>query len=270
MTQHPQPALVAGYATGGAGLDDATIWAIEAHLETCAGCRAVLARAVDGDTQELLDRVAVGIGAGIAAGPGPAPRRRWQLRRTAFAVRMLPWLAMAVSLVVAAVALDLAVDRAFDRVPSVVLLLAPVVPLLPVAAVWSRRTDPAWELMVSAPRSGLWMLLRRTMAALVAVLPVLAVAGWATGNSPALWLLPCLAFTAGSLALGGLIGVDRAAVVLAAVWAAGVVVPSLVLDRLPVLLTGGSWPIWAALTCVLSALVPIRAADHRHPRVGAS
>lgn len=268
MTHHPQPALIAGYATG-ADQDDATVWAIEAHLETCTDCRAVLAGAVDADTRRLLDRVAEGIGAGITAGPRPLPRRltgRLRLRRTALAVRMLPWLAMATSLILAAVAFDLA----FDRLPSVVLLLAPVAPLLPVAAAWSGRTDPAWELVASAPRSGLGMLLRRTMAALVAVLPVLAAAGWATGNSPAVWLLPCLAFTAGSLALGARIGVDRAAVVLAMVWSAGVVVPSLVLDRLPALLAAGSWPIWAALTCVLSALVLARAADYRRPRVDAS
>jgi hypothetical protein len=163
-----------------------------------------------------------------------------------------------------------AFELAFDHLRSVVLLVAPVAPLLPVVAAWNRRTDPAWELLAAAPRTGLWMLLRRTFAALAAVLPVLAVSGWLTGNAPALWVLPGLAFTAGSLALGGLIGVDRAAVALAAVWSVGVVVPSLVLDRLPVVLTGGSWPVWAALTGVLSALVVARAADHRRLRVGPS
>ncbi|GIJ60983.1 hypothetical protein [Virgisporangium aurantiacum] len=261
---HPTPALIATYATGATGVDDATVWAVEAHLETCRGCRSVLAGAVDGETRNLLDRVADGVGAGIAAGPGPVRRRR--LRRTGFAAQVLPWLAVAAGLMLAAVAFELA----FDHLRSVVLLVAPVAPLLPVVAAWNRRTDPAWELLAAAPRTGLWMLLRRTFAALAAVLPVLAAAGWLTGYSPALWVLPGLAFTAGSLALGGLIGVDRAAVALAGAWAVGVVVPSLVLDRLPVLLTGGSWPAWAALTCVLSALVVARAADHRRLRVGPS
>ena len=240
---HPTTKLIASYATGAAGVDDATVWAVETHLEACPRCRAVLAGALDGDTRMLLDRVADGIGAGIAAGPGPAPRRR--RRRTGF-------------------------ERAFDELPSIVLLVAPVTPLLPVVAAWNRRTDPAWELMAAAPRTGLWMLLRRTSVAVAAVLPVLAAAGWVTGNSPALWLLPGLAFTAGSLALGGLVGVDRAALALAGVWSVGVVVPSLALDRLPVVLSGGSWPIWAALTSVLSALVLARAADHRWLRVGPS
>jgi hypothetical protein len=148
-----------------------------------------------------------------------------------------------------------------------VLLIAPVAPLLPVAAAWSRYTDPVWELMATVPRTGLWLLLRRTFAALAAVVPVLAVAGWMTGHSPALWLLPGLAFVAGSLALGGMVGVDRAALAMVVTWSAGVVVPSLLGDRLPVVLAGESWPGWAVITVALMAVVVVRAADYR--RLGA-
>ncbi|MEN3612272.1 zf-HC2 domain-containing protein [Plantactinospora sp. ZYX-F-223] len=262
MTTHPTPALISRYAAGAVGVDDVTVWAVEAHLESCPGCRALLATAADPGTRDLLDRVADGIAAGIAAGPAPARRRR--LRRTGVAVRVLPWLAMAVGLMLAAVVFE----QTFDNLPSLVLLIAPVAPLLPVAAVWSRRTDPAWELMATVPRTGLWLLLRRTLALLAAVVPVLAVAGWCTGHAPALWLLPCLAFIAGSLALGGLIGVDRAALALAGTWAATVVVPSLSVHRLPVVLEGGSWPGWAATTVALLAVVLVRAADHRRLGVG--
>lgn len=261
---HPTPDLVAAYATGADGIDDATVWAVEAHLETCGDCRAVLARAVDGDTQHLLDRAAHGIDAGIATGPGPARRRRF--RRSAVAVQVLPWLAVAAVLMLTAVLAEVT----FDRLPSLVLLVAPVAPLLPVAAAWNRRTDPAWELMAAAPRTGLWMMLRRTLAALAGVLPVLAVAGWIAGAAPALWLLPGLAFTAGTLALGGLLGIDRAALVLTVGWTAAVVAPSLAAQRLPAVLTGDSWLGWGALTLVLSALVVARAADHRRLRVGPS
>jgi hypothetical protein len=137
-----------------------------------------------------------------------------------------------------------------------------------VAAVWSRRTDPAWELLATMPRAGLWLLLRRTLAVLAVVLPVLAVAGWWTGQSPALWLLPALAFTAGSLALGGLVGVDLAAIALAVTWSAAVVVPSLAGRRLPAILAGDSWPGWAVITVALLAVVLVRAADHRRLGVG--
>ncbi|MEV7228121.1 zf-HC2 domain-containing protein [Polymorphospora sp. NPDC051019] len=261
MTTHPTPALISRYAAGADGVDDATVWAVEAHLESCAACRALLTGAVDPGTRDLLDRVADGIAAGITAGPAPAPRRR--LRRTGVAVRVLPWLAVAAGLVLAAVLFELT----FHSLPSLVLLVAPVAPLLPVAAAWSRRTDPAWELLATVPRAGLWLLLRRTLAVLAAVVPILAVAGWWTGHSPALWLLPCLAFTAGSLALGGLVRVDRAALALVALWSGAVVIPSLAGDRLPAVLSAGSWPGWVAVTVVLVAVVAFRAADHR--RLGA-
>lgn len=264
MTTHPTPALIARYAAGG-GVDEVTAWAVEAHLESCPACRSLLADAVSPTTRELVDRVAAAVAAGIATGPGPVPRG-WPRWRTAPAVRVLPWLAAAAALMLAAVGLE----RTFENLPSLVLLVAPVAPLLPVAAAWSRRTDPAWELVASVPRTGLWLLLRRTLGVLAAVLPLLTVAGWWTGHSPALWLLPCLAFTAGSLALGGWLGVDRAALALALAWSAVVVVPSLVGDRLPAVLSGASWPGWAAATVALTVVVFARAAGYRRLGVGRS
>ncbi|MFD0823344.1 zf-HC2 domain-containing protein, partial [Micromonospora zhanjiangensis] len=230
MSPCPRPDLISRYAAGDVGLDDAAGWAVEAHLESCASCRALLVDAVDPPTQDLLDRVARTVAAGIAVGPAPVRRRPW--RRTGVLGRSLPWLAVAAGLMLAAVGFE----KVYPDLPSLVLLVAPVAPLLPVAAAWSRRTDPAWELLVSTPRNGLGLLLRRTLTVLAVVLPVLAAAGWGTGHSPALWLLPCLAFTAGSLALGALVGVDRAAVGLAAAWAAGVIVPSISVGHLPAVL----------------------------------
>lgn len=215
MTTHPTHALISRYAMGDAGVDDATVWAVEAHLESCADCRALLADAIDPGTRDLLDRVADGVAAGIAA--SPVRRRRRLLRRTGAAARLLPWLATAAGLMLLAVMFE----KVFESRPSLVLLIAPVAPLLPVAAAWSRYTDPAWELMASVPRAGLRLLLHRTAAVLAAVVPILAVAGWGTGHSPAQWLLPCLAFIAGTLALGGLVGVDRAALGLTVTWSAG-------------------------------------------------
>jgi hypothetical protein len=261
MTTHPTPALISRYAVGAVGVDDATVWAVEAHLESCADCRALLVDAVDPDTRNLLDRAADGIATRIAA--GPARRRRRRLRRTGIAARLLPWLATAAGLMLTAVLFE----NVFDSQPSLVLLIAPVAPLLPVAAVWSRHTDPAWELMASVPRAGLRLLLHRTFAVLAAVVPILALAGWGTQHSPAQWLLPCLAFIAATLALGGLVGVDRAALALAVTWSVGVVVPSLAGERLPIILQGDNWPGWAAVTVALTAVVFVRAADHR--RLGA-
>lgn len=252
MTTHPTPTVISQYASGGADVDDTTIWAVEAHLETCATCRALLTDVADPGTRDLLDRVAGDIAVAIATGPRPAPRRRFL--RTGVVGRLLPWLGTAAGLLLAAVLFE----STFDSLPSLVLLLAPVVPLLPVAAVWSRHVDPAWELTATMPRTGLALLMRRTLAVLVTVVPVLAVAGWGTGHSPSLWLLPALGFTAGALALGGLVGVDRAALGLTVSWCAGVVAPSLVGRQLPAILTDGSSPGWAAVTATLAAVVLVR------------
>jgi hypothetical protein len=257
MTTHPTPALISRYAAEAGGVDDASVWAVEAHLESCAGCRALLADAIDPEARQLLDRAASAIASGIEAGPAQARRRR--LRRTGVTARLLPWLTTAAGLMLLAVMFE----NIFAGIPSLVLLIAPVAPLLPVAAAWSRHTDPAWELLACLPRAGLRLLLQRTFAVLAAVVPVLAVAGWATGHSPAQWLLPSLAFVAATLALGGLVGVDRAALALTVAWSAGVVLPSVTGDRLPIILTGAAWPGWAAVIVALAAVVLVRAPAHR-------
>ena len=96
------------------------------------------------------------------------------------------------------------------------------------------------------------------------VLPALAVAGWLAGVSAAAWLLPCLAFTAGALALGELIGLRWAAGVLALAWTAGVITPSVLSARIPLLLEPVSLPYWAGLVAVISiALVARRDAYTR-------
>ncbi|GLZ57516.1 MULTISPECIES: zf-HC2 domain-containing protein [Micromonospora] len=253
MTAHPTPALLSHYASGGVGVDDATIWAVEAHLETCPDCRALLTHTVDPGTRDLLDRVAAAVAAGIATGPAPVRRRR--LPRTGVAARILPWLATAAGLMLAAVLFE----KTFASLPSLVLLAAPVAPLLPVAAVWSRRGDPVWEVAATTPRTGLPLLMRRSLGALVAVLPVLAVAGWGTGHSPGLWLLPALGFTAGALALGTVVGIDRAALGLALAWCLVVVAPSLVGGRLPAVLAGSNLTGWALATVLLLAVVFVQA-----------
>lgn len=125
-------------------------------------------------------------------------------------------------------------------------------------AAWSRGLDPAHELACASPRAGLSLVLQRTLAVLAVVLPVLAAGGLLVGASPARWLLPCLAFTAGALALGGLVGLQRAAIGLALGWVAVVVAPSLITARTPVLLAPASLPGWAGLTVVVVVVLVLR------------
>jgi hypothetical protein len=154
-------------------------------------------------------------------------------------------------------------ELAYPNLPSLVLLVAPVAPLFNVAAAWSRHTDPASEIILATARAGLWLLLRRTLSTLGVLVPVLAVASWAVGQSPTLWLLPCLAFTTATLALGGRIGVGRAAAWLASGWVAAVVAPTLISQQTSFLLQPDSLPLWALATLALGMLVLIRADDYR-------
>jgi hypothetical protein len=263
---HVPAPLLDHYAAGGERIGADVLWALEAHLEACAACRARLAEAVgrhSPDTAALLAGVHARLDAAVAGSARMPARRPLRARLPGRALwwvppALLPRLAMTVLVVGVALGLDLAEGLDGGRLPSLVLLLAPVAPLLGVAAAWSRGLDPAHELACASPRAGLAMVLRRTLAVLAVVIPVLAAAGLLVGASPARWLLPCLALSAGALALGELVGLHRAAIGLALGWAAVVVAPSLVTARAPVLLAPASLPGWAGFTAVVMVALVLR------------
>jgi hypothetical protein len=260
MTTHPSPAVIARYTDRETNLDEATVWSIEVHLEDCAECRARVAGNSTGDTGDLLARIAAGLDSAIAAGPAPVRRRRWAAVRPRWLVwRLAPWLTMTVAVLGCAALLQVLAPG----LPSLVSLLAPVAPLPGVAIAWSRRHDPAWELIAGTPAAGLAMLLRRTVAVLAVIVPVLALASNRTGVSLALMLLPCLACTAATIALGAFIGVHRAAVGLGVAWALAVVLPTVVTAETPAVLQSGSSGGWALLTLALAAFAATRAGDFR-------
>ncbi|GGX13934.1 zf-HC2 domain-containing protein [Streptomyces lomondensis] len=258
--EHASTRIIDGYARGGTGLAADEVWALEAHLETCRVCRDRLSAAVDAEVPavaSLVDTVWSGLDPQLAA-VAPVPRRRHRSARLSswLTPTMVPWLAMVVSVTLLALLLDLAGTGSGEV--SLVLLFAPVLPVLGVAASWSRGLDPAYELTASVPRAGLHLVLRRTAAVLAVVVPALLVAGWVTGVTAAQWLLPCLAFTSTTLALGGVVGVTRAAVVLGAVWAAVVVAPTLATSRTAFALQTGGLPVWGLILTLGTGVVIAR------------
>ncbi|MFE9745020.1 zf-HC2 domain-containing protein [Saccharothrix saharensis] len=253
MSEHPRADSIARYASGD-DLPADVLWAVEAHLETCETCRLRLADVAPPQVTALT----AAVWAGLEPTGTPARRRRSFARWAT--PSFLPWLAMTAFVVLLALAVDgLLSDRSTS---SAVLLVAPIVPVLGVAAAWSRGMDPAHELVVSTARAGLQLVLRRTLAVLVVVLPGLLLGGRLTGASPAYWLLPCLAVTSVTLALGGVVGVRRAALVAAACWAVLVVGPAVVVGGVPGVLAPGAAPVWAAVLVGGAAAVVLRSAAY--------
>jgi hypothetical protein len=252
----PAPVLRA-YATDPVAVPDAVAWTVEAHLEICAECRARLAAAVPPSTGDLLARVRSNLEPELAA----RTSARWRLGTGWFAPVLLPRVLVTVGVLASALGLDLLDAALRDDLPSLVLLVAPAAPLAGVAAAWSRAWDPMYELTASSPRASLDLVLRRTLVALLLVLPVLAVAGWVAGASPAVWLLPGLALTAGALALGPHVGLERAALLLGGAWVALAVGQGVVLRTVPAALDPAFAPAWIAALSVLSALLYFRRRD---------
>ncbi|NUT98800.1 MAG: zf-HC2 domain-containing protein [Saccharothrix sp.] len=253
MSEHPSGESIARYAAAD-DLPADVLWAVEAHLETCETCRLRLADVAPPHVTALTATVWANL-----EPTGTPVRRRRRFARWA-TPSVLPWLAMTASAVLAALSLDSLLPS--DNVSSAVLLVAPIVPVLGVVVSWSRAMDPAHELVASTARAGLQLVLRRTLAVLVVVLPALLVGGWVVGASPAYWLLPCLAVTSVALGLGGVVGVRRAAVATAAGWAVLVVGPALVVGGVPGVLTPGATPVWAAVLVGGAAAVVFRSAAY--------
>lgn len=156
------------------------------------------------------------------------------------------------------------------------LLLAPLLPLLWVAASYGGKADPFAPVIRSTPAGGLRLLLLRTGTVLAIGVPLLLAAGlvgvgisaWA-----AAWLLPSLTLTLAALFLGSYIGCLLSAGVTGTVWFALVATVAkldmrkdgqvrsldvVVLHVLRNLLDAGAQLIWAVAANVLAVLLLLR------------
>ncbi|GAB2473903.1 hypothetical protein GCM10007967_31410 [Xylanimonas ulmi] len=222
------------YAAG--RLDLAAQAAVETHVIACAGCRDT-ARTValgvgDPTTDDSMTggyaRVWEAVHARISA-PRPPAHLRW-LRRlgvpddaavvlAAAGDLRLPW-----ALAVGGAVLSAVAAAHVARTELAYLLLAPLVPLLAVAAAFE-ATDPLRELTGPTPFSKLRLALLRTTATLAIAIPATVVVGVVVPALHALawvWLLPALCLSGAALVLLTRLPARWACGVVAAGWAVAV------------------------------------------------
>jgi hypothetical protein len=222
---HAPPEILRTFAVEPEALDGTTASSVELHLLHCEPCRAVVAASVEPDlvaaswdaVADVMDRPR----------PRGVERLLERLGLDASAARLI---AATRSLQVSALGALVAVAVGavlFSRLaddPGPYLVFAPILPLAAVGAAFATGAEPAGEVAVVAPVAGVALVLRRSVAVLVASLAVVgagSVALPSLGFAALAWVLPALALTTGALALSTWVRVETAFASLVAAWLGG-------------------------------------------------
>ena len=197
QTWHADRDLLAAYVAG--ALDPINGASVEQHLDHCAQCRGNIRPLVD---VPMLDRTWSGILEAVESPELPLPARvarRLGVREStsillgATASLRTAWISAAF------VALGFAVGAVYwsgGGALAPFLLVAPLVPVLGVAAAYGPHEDPLESLIVTAPYGRTRLILLRTLGVLVSVLPFAIVAGFFVPGPvwiAVAWLGPALA-----------------------------------------------------------------------------
>ncbi|MFD5366504.1 hypothetical protein [Streptomyces sp. NPDC127103] len=161
----------------------------------------------------------------------PTPLGRWARLWWAVGPALRGSWLVAVLLVVGG-AFGLAHGAGVQEARGLLLALSPVLPLAGVAVSYGRHADPMYEITTATPSGGLRLLLTRTAAVLAVCVPLLTAGGAllppvAGFPGAAAWLLPGLALTLATLALGSFVGCRAAAATLGGGWLLAVTGPLL-------------------------------------------
>ena len=217
----PDEALRRFVADPGAG-DGIGAASIEAHLTRCAACRETaassvdraaltrsweaLADRIDRPRATVVERLLGRLGFGSSLG------------RLIAATPALRWAGLAATAVVGVAAVML---FRFAGADGPFLVVAPLAPLAAIAAAFVPTTEPGGEASVATPLWGAGLLLRRALAVLALTIGILALTSLALPGLDVRalgWLLPAVALSFGSIALGTFLRVEIAATGLAFAW----------------------------------------------------
>ncbi|MBO3738136.1 zf-HC2 domain-containing protein [Actinoplanes flavus] len=231
-------------------LTEPAAWSVEAHLDDCAACRfrvpatpALPPAPMDLPPRGRVRRPTRARRIRLLIGAGPQARVAWF---SAVAVTVL------LTLTVAA--------QPGDRVPHwLLLLVAPLLPVLGTAASYGPRSDPMAEMVASTAYGGLRIVLWRTLSVLAVSLPVAAAGGVVSAlGSPAVWLLPCCALTALTLALATFTGPALAAWVVSGGWFALVTAAHGLPEDTAPLVDPPATPVWLAVLAAAALIITLR------------
>lgn len=202
MSWHVDEPTVRRYQSGAA--DRVTAASLETHLTECGQCRGFLAvdaewleRSWSGVADRVLPEPPSWVERGLTLSGVPSHIAR--LLAVTPSLRISWLLAVAGTLLFSALA-----SRTGAEGWDLFLVIAPLIPVAGVAVAYGRLVDPSHEMTVSAPFDPVRLLLLRTMAVTASAV-VLSLAVDLATNTPAatgVWLLPTLALTVITLALG--------------------------------------------------------------------
>jgi predicted anti-sigma-YlaC factor YlaD len=225
---HVDEGIIARYAGGRVPLS--VVASVEAHLQACSQCRALLAPVVERDRlEQLWGEVAERVD---TPRPGVIERLLRLARVPEDTARLLAvtptlraaWLlAMAAALTFAAVAALVSGEN--GRGTLLFLTLAPVLPVAGVAAAFHRSLDPTYEIGLAAPSSQFRLLLLRSVAVTAVTCLAALMAGLMLPQrtlTAAAWLLPAFALTSLTLVLARRIDVVCVAAGVGGLWAVAV------------------------------------------------
>lgn len=227
-----------------AGLASATLEAsVDAHLMNCADCRSSLTSRLEVVDPHRSARRWDEIADAIDRRPSSlAERTMVRLGIDDFSLLTLvssrpltrAWLASL--LVTFGLALS-ASQLNRERIGLVLfLMVAPVLPALGTAIMYSRRAEPPGEIACVTPGRGPRLLFRRTLFVLATSIPVLVLSGMLLPGGTAAgvaWILPALALTTFTLAMSRFVDPLLTAVVVTSAWLAIIGLSATGLSRLP-------------------------------------
>lgn len=268
-TWHADPALLHAYVDG--RLDAVLSASLERHVDGCPACRTAIRPLVDAP---LLDAVWNGVRDRVESRPLPSAIRfahRLGLSEpsavllSAAASLRMAWLSSSVvALGFATVATFLSDGRLWPF-----LLVAPLIPVLGVAAAYGDADEPFESLAVTAPYGRTRLVLLRTVGVLVTTLPVAGLFGLFLPGPEwiaAAWFGPALAMVPVLMALASFMGPRLAGSLVTILWC-GVVLGS-------TRQMAATWPVEAtqqlAYTALaVGALAVLAARSARTRRIGA-